>query len=86
MAAMFHIPGLMGEKDCTYHDIADFVKNLHKHKSESLDRLEKRVLQEKKRSDHERKALEEDVMDLLKGQERRLAQLDRKYNELEELV
>ena len=40
---MFEIPGLMGQENDTYPNIADFVKKIHSFKSESNERMEKRL-------------------------------------------
>ena len=47
MKNMFEIPGLMGTESDPYENIGVFVKKIHSFKSESNERMEKRLHQEK---------------------------------------
>ena len=66
---MLEIPGLMGENE-TYSHIADFVQKMHTYKSESIERLDKKVHEEKLRAEKSLTKMNKEIMEYIQIQER----------------
>lgn len=65
MQNILEIPGLMGQPESTYENIAEFIKKLHSFKSESIERLDKKVHEEKIRAEKSLKKTQNELMEYI---------------------